>query len=80
MDSLSAINDAIFNLERIIADLNHNYKQINDKLNTSSSQDEITLLNRNLQMVGQTLDQQNSYLNNLKAKQQEVLKMGLINQ
>lgn len=78
-NSLGAINDAIFNLERIIADLNHNYKQINDKMNVSSSQEEISLLNRNLLLVGQTIEQQNSYLNDLKAKQQEVLKNGLIN-
>lgn len=76
--SLTAINDEIFKLERNIGDLNYNYKQMVDKMKSTASQDEIKTLNRNIQIVKNNIDEQMIQLNNLKLKQQEFLKNGFI--
>ena len=73
---LTSINDAIFSLERNIADLNHNYKSTVDKLNRNIGQEESNTLNRNLMVIQNDIDEQNEQLNVLKQKQQEYLKQG----
>ena len=76
--SLININDSIFNLERNIADLNYNYKQTLDKLKFTSSQDQINALNRNLSVIKGNITDQTNELNNLKTKQQDFLKKGIL--
>ena len=78
--SLPAINDQIFILERNIGDLNYNYKQLMDKLKLNVSQDEIKNINRNLLTIKNNIDEQNAQLSQLKKKQQEYLKNSFINE
>lgn len=78
--SLPAINDKIFLLERNIGELNYNHKQLMDKLKLNVSQDEIKNINRNLQTIKNNIEEQTSQLTILKTKQQEYLKNGFINE
>lgn len=76
--SLTYINDNIFSLERLIADLNRNYTQLNDQLKNSSSQEEIGIIKQNISDVKGEIEEQNKQLRLFKIKQQEFLKKGYV--
>jgi hypothetical protein len=75
--TLNHINDTIFGLERNIAELNRNYKNLLIKINVSSSMEEQQTLKRNANLIANSLHDQSEKLVNLKAKQQELLKNSL---
>jgi len=76
-NSLNHINDTIFSLERNIAELNRNYKNLLIKINVGASIEEQQNLKKSANIIANNLHDQSEKLVNLKSKQQELLKYSL---
>jgi ribosomal protein S3 len=75
--TLNQINDVIFSLERNIAEMNRNYKNLLIKINVSASLEEQQNLKRNANIIANNLSEQSEKLVSLKTRQQELLKNSL---
>ena len=69
-NSLNHINDTIFSLERNIAELNRNYKNLLIKINVGASIEEQQNLKKSANIIANNLHDQSEKLVNLKSKQQ----------
>ena len=74
---MNQINDTIFSLERNIAELNRNYKNLLIKINVGASIEDQQNFKRNANIIASNLQEQSEKLVNLKSKQQELLKNSL---
>ena len=73
-NQLEKINENIFILERIIPELKRDYNNLMTKINTNLYQNDNEKMVNNLKSLGIEIEDHKNQLNELKQKQQEIMK------